>query len=110
MARKQSMIMEYQALTKARIEDLKVLATDAEKTFTQATKEIERLEKSMPAKRPYKKRAKAKAAPTPSEPKAETKRQAAPAGQKPRVTGTFGTGFKMPPPSPVRAPEEPTAQ
>lgn len=105
MNRKPSIIMSFQARTKERIRELKESVRAAEtyqsaieqettKVITHAEKEIARLEKSLPAKRKYKKRAKKTEDEPTAHSKSEAKRLTAQTGKtvRPRVTGTFGTG------------------
>lgn len=104
MARKPSILLSYQARAKERIKDLKETKMEAEADLRQVerethvivknvNREINRLEKTLPQKRKYKPR-KAKATVTAkAEDKIEPEAKRPTAFQKPKVTGSFGTGI-----------------
>lgn len=118
MPRSKSIILDFQAQTKARIAELKDVVKTVqknmdselkagEKIVKQAEKEVARLERTLPkptgkrrGRKPKAEKVEAKAEPIS---KSEVKRQTIQSGSKPRVTGTFGLGA-LPKASPVAAP------
>lgn len=115
--RQKSVVLDFVEQTKKRVKELqetvKTVTRDAEqrtraaqKVVKHATKEMARLEKLLPAKKPRKRRAKKVEAAKPVEPAAQAPApvEAPKPQQRSKPVGTFGLG-KLPPSAPVKAPE-----